>query len=182
MPCRFPGHAVPASSFTGQPLSAALELHRFGTEAFTAMACARPVYLSAVLEASFAVVWSDSDSAWLRSFLTEAPQVACSGNLCVLATICILLSLHTSSAAALASCCGRMPAQRPPILAQGLDYVGVDDSEQNEPERDTDNACTCLMYLNPTSAAKALLRDWHGACLARRYNNQQSWNQVGLLF
>ena len=45
---------------------------------------------------------------------------------------------------------------------QGLDYVGVDDSEQ--PEQETDNACTGLMYLNPTDKAKALMRAWRDTC------------------
>jgi hypothetical protein len=60
---------------------------------------------------------------------------------------------------------------------QGLDYVGVDDSEL--PEQETDNACTGLMFLNPTDTAKALLGKWRDTCQALNNNNQPAWNAVG---
>ena len=62
-------------------------------------------------------------------------------------------------------------------MLQGLDYVGVDDSEL--PEQETDNACTGLMYLNPTDKAKALLGRWRDTCQALNNNNQPAWNAVG---
>lgn len=60
---------------------------------------------------------------------------------------------------------------------QGLDYVGVDDSEL--PEQETDNACTGLMFLNPTEKAKVLLGQWRDTCQALNNNNQPAWNEVG---
>jgi hypothetical protein len=60
--------------------------------------------------------------------------------------------------------------------AQDLDYVGVDDSEQ--PEQETDNACTGLMYLNPTDKARALMRAWHDTCQEQKFLNQPAWNEV----
>ena len=59
---------------------------------------------------------------------------------------------------------------------QGLDYVGVDDSEK--PEQETDNACTGLMYMNPTEKAKSLLQQWHDTCQEQKYLNQPAWNNV----
>ncbi len=59
---------------------------------------------------------------------------------------------------------------------QDLDYVGVDDSE--ELEQDTGDACTCLMYLNPTDTAKHLMHEWRHVCIVTNGNNQPAWNAV----
>ncbi len=61
---------------------------------------------------------------------------------------------------------------------QGLDYVGVDDGELEEQE--TINACTGLMFLNPTDTAKELLGKWRYTCQVYNSNNQPAWNAVGL--
>ncbi|BDA50156.1 probable UDP-D-xylose:L-fucose alpha-1,3-D-xylosyltransferase [Coccomyxa sp. Obi] len=63
------------------------------------------------------------------------------------------------------------------LAPQGLDYVGVDDSEV-ENEQETHNACTGLMYFRPTVRAQQLLSDWHAMCMELNQNNQGAFNRV----
>ena len=64
-----------ATDFTKEALSSGSALYEFGSEAFTKLACARPVYLQAILDLGFSVVWSDTDVAWLQNFLKLTPYV-----------------------------------------------------------------------------------------------------------
>ena len=72
---RVPGHAIVATEFTREALSSGSGLFEYGTEAFTKLACARPVYLQTILDLGFSVVWSDTDTVWLQDFLKLTPNV-----------------------------------------------------------------------------------------------------------
>ncbi len=72
---RYPGHAIVATEFTREALSSGSGLFEYGTEAFTKLACARPVYLQTILDLGFSVVWSDTDTVWLQDFLKLTPNV-----------------------------------------------------------------------------------------------------------
>ena len=43
---RYPGHGVPASAFTNAELGQGSDVFEWGTQAFSKIACARPVYLN----------------------------------------------------------------------------------------------------------------------------------------
>ncbi len=43
--CRYPGHVLPVSDFTGETLGEGSDLLEWGTSAFSVMACKRPLYL-----------------------------------------------------------------------------------------------------------------------------------------
>ena len=43
---RYPGHGVPASAFTNTELGQGSDVFEWGTQAFSKIACARPVYLN----------------------------------------------------------------------------------------------------------------------------------------
>ncbi len=64
-----------ASEFTNEALNSGSALFEYGTEAFTKLACARPIYLQTVLDLGFGAVWSDTDTVWLQNLLSIAPRV-----------------------------------------------------------------------------------------------------------
>ncbi|CAL5224088.1 g6714 [Coccomyxa viridis] len=70
----YPGHVLPISDFTGETLGDGSDLLEWGTSAFSVMACKRPLYLQAVLDLGYSVIWSDMDAVWLRDFHTLAPS------------------------------------------------------------------------------------------------------------
>jgi hypothetical protein len=102
--CRYPGHAIAASEFTGLPLNGTSEMHDYGTDAFAKLACMRPVYMQTILDYGISVVWSDSDSVWLQDFMKEAPRV--SGVSAPTGLTCALVVLMACSQSP-ASCQGR---------------------------------------------------------------------------
>ena len=201
---RYPGHAVAASEFTNEALNSGAALFEYGTEAFTKLACARPVYLQTILDLGFSAVWSDTDTVWLQNLLSVAPRVRepfpvhpqrplpfpcvvqrqLSSYLVVhcahdrLPRLVSPLPQMSLTTALVVMRCLQHEAKALRLLrhacTQDLDYVGVDDSEQ--PEQETENACTGLMYLNPTDKAKALMRAWHDTCQEQRFLNQPAWN------
>ncbi|CAL5221951.1 g4228 [Coccomyxa viridis] len=72
---RYPGHVLPVSDFTGETLDEGSDLLEWGTPAFSVMACKRPLYLQAVLNLGYSVIWSDMDAVWLRDFRKLAPAM-----------------------------------------------------------------------------------------------------------
>ncbi|CAK0732131.1 hypothetical protein CVIRNUC_000089 [Coccomyxa viridis] len=75
---RYPGHVLPVTDLmsTGAEggLEAGIDLLEWGTTAFSEMACTRPLYLQAVLNLGYSVIYSDLDAAWLRDFQKLAPK------------------------------------------------------------------------------------------------------------
>ena len=51
--CRYPGHAIAASEFTGEALNGTSEMSDYGTDAFVKLACMRPVYMLTVLDLGY---------------------------------------------------------------------------------------------------------------------------------
>ena len=105
--CRFPGHAIAASEFTSEALASGSGLYEYGSTAFTRLACARPVYLQTILDMGYSVVWSDTDTVWLKDFVSLAPKVCCAAcsspsfsacsarSCCCAASACLLISMST---------------------------------------------------------------------------------------
>ena len=61
--CRYPGHVLPVSDFTGETLGDGSDLLEWGTSAFSVMACKRPLYLQVRQrpQCSHRMVWADID-------------------------------------------------------------------------------------------------------------------------
>ena len=63
-----PGHVISASLLSASRPKEALEqdkFHDFGSASFIRLACARPVYMAAILALGFNVLWIDLDAALL---------------------------------------------------------------------------------------------------------------------
>ena len=64
------------------------------------------------------------------------------------------------------------------LLPQVMDYVGVDDSERLDSEQDSEQLCTCFLFLRPTLRVHQLLQMWVRRCENSSSNDQVEWNRV----
>ena len=64
------------------------------------------------------------------------------------------------------------------LFPQGVEYVGVDDSDSLDMEQESVNICTCLILVRPTKTVKELLEIWASRCSNSTTTNQAEWNAV----
>jgi rhamnogalacturonan II specific xylosyltransferase len=66
-----PAHVISALTLANNTVLPTLV--EFGTDAFWHISCLRPMYLFAVLELTYTVLWTDMDTVWLKTPLEVIP-------------------------------------------------------------------------------------------------------------